>query len=124
MSQERPVNLNLFKFHFPVMAISSILHRISGVILFLLLPAMLYGLHQSLISRDSFSFLRQCLGHTVSKVILLAVIASAIYHLFAGVRHLLMDCGVAESKRAGAVTAWLVIVLTIIVVAWMGVRIW
>jgi len=124
VSQQRPVNLNLFKFHFPVMAIISILHRISGVILFLFVPVMLYALHQSLASRNTFSFIQQCLNYTVSKVILLAILASAIFHLIAGVRHLLMDCGVAEGKTAGAVTAWFVFLLTIIVVAWMGVRIW
>lgn len=124
MKQERPVNLNLFKFRFPVMAIVSVLHRITGVIIFLFIPALLYVLHSSLISQETFSGLRKDLDYPLSKIILLILLASAIYHLFAGIRHLVMDFGVGESKTAGRITAWFVIAVSVIVVIFIGVWLW
>lgn len=124
MKQERPVDLNLFRFHFPVMAIVSLLHRITGVIIFLFIPALLYILHASLVSQSSFSSLQKCLAHPMSKVLLLGLIACTIYHLFAGIRHLVMDFGMGDSEIAGRITAWFVIVLTIIATVFMGICLW
>lgn len=124
MSRERPINLNLFKFHFPVMAIVSILHRITGVILFLSIPLLLYVLHQSLVSQEAFSSIKVVIDHPFFKIVLIAILASAVYHLLAGIRHLVMDCGIGESLMSGRITAWASIVLTIIVVVWMGVWLW
>ena len=120
----RPVNLNLFKFHFPIMAIVSVVHRITGVVIFLLIPLLLYTLHASLISLESFANLQKNLGHSFSKVIILAILACAIYHLFAGIRHLVMDLGWGEGKTVGRVTAWLVILLSIVAVVLLGVWLW
>jgi len=124
VNQARPVNLNLFKFHFPVMAIVSVLHRISGIILFLSVPLLLYILHESLDSQSAFTFIEKCLSYNISKVIILVILASAVYHLFAGIRHLLMDCGLGESLSVGRATAWIVILLTIVFVILLGVWLW
>lgn len=124
MKDERPVNLDLIKFHFPVMAIVSIIHRITGVIIFLSIPALLYVLHASLISQASFSKLETCLAYPISKVVLIGILACAIYHLFAGLRHLIMDLGVGEGKTSARVTAWFVILLSIAGAVFIGVWLW
>ena len=120
----RPMNLNLFKFHFPVMAIVSVIHRITGVIIFLLIPLLLYTLHVSILSQASFSNLQKDLSYSFSKVIILGILVCAVYHLFAGIRHLVMDLGFGESKTAGRITAWFVIFLWIVVVVLLGVWLW
>ncbi len=124
MKQERPVNLNLFKFKFPVMAIVSVLHRISGVILFLFIPAMLYILHESLISQSSFEALQTCLHHVASKILIWVMLSSVLFHLIAGIRHLTMDLGYAETKQAGRMTAWGVIIITVVLIVLTGVWLW
>lgn len=106
------------------MAIVSILHRITGVILFLSIPVLLYILHASLISQQTFTDLQSLLTHSTVKIIVMGVLASAIYHLFAGIRHLIMDCGVGESKRGGRITAWVMILVTLAVVAFLGGWLW
>jgi len=122
--KERPVHLDLFKFRFPIMAIVSILHRISGVIIFLLLPALFYLLHQSLVSQQQFDHLAQCLAQPVGKVFMLIVILATLFHLLAGIRHIVMDMGFAESKAAGRASAWGLILLVIILTVFMGMRLW
>lgn len=124
MKTERPVNLDLFKFKFPVMAIVSVLHRISGVVIFLFIPFMLYILHQSLISQSSFEAIQSCLQHPVAKTFVWMMLAAVIFHLFAGIRHLMMDLGFAEGRQAGRFTAWLVISIAAIAVILMGVWLW
>jgi len=121
---ERPVNLNLFRFKFPVMAIISILHRISGVIIFLFVPFMLYILHQSLLSQSSFEALQNCLQHPVSKFLLWVLLSAVLFHLIAGIRHMTMDIGYAESKTAGRITAWVVIAFTVILIVLAGAWLW
>ncbi len=120
----RPVNLNLIKFHFPVMAVVSILHRIAGVVLFLFIPVLLYLLHTSLISQTAFSNMQNLLVHPIARVLWIVLLAAVVYHWLAGVRHLVMDFGIGESQRAGRVTAWSVIILCVFIVVLIGIRLW
>ncbi len=124
MEPERPVNLNLFKFKFPVMAIVSILHRLSGVIIFLAIPAMLYILHQSLISQTSFMSLQNALQHIASKILIWVMLSAVLFHLFAGIRHLIMDLGYAESRMGGRISAWTVLSVAFISILLAGVWLW
>ena len=124
MKPDRPVNLNLFKFKYPPMAIVSILHRISGFVLFLFVPLLLYVLHQSLISQESFLAIVQCLQSPVMKLLMWVLLASVIYHLLAGIRHMMMDLGFAESLEAGRITAITVLVLTALLIILAGVWLW
>lgn len=106
------------------MAIASILHRISGIGLFLLLPVMIYLLGQSLASADSFSQMKTMITHPCYKLILLAFSAAMSYHLLAGIRHLIMDMGFGEHLCAGRRTAVLVIVLAVLITIFLGFWIW
>lgn len=124
MNTQRPINLNLWRLRFPVMAIASILHRISGVIIFLCLPLLLYLLQQSLISQGKFDSVTQFIANPLIRIILWVALSALLYHLFAGIRHLLMDLGFGESLSAGRATAYLVIVLAIITSILSGVWLW
>lgn len=124
MQQKRPINLDLGTMKFPPMAIASILHRVSGVVLFLLMPVILYFAGLSLHSQASFVALKQILTQPLHKLILWAFGSALIYHLLAGIRHLLMDLGYGESLRAGRRSAIFVIALTIILAFILGIRIW
>ena len=124
MNKKRPINLDLTRLKFPPMAIASILHRISGVVLFLLLPFILCFLDQSLHSAQAFSQLNTELTHPFYKLILWAFSAALIYHVLAGFRHILMDMGVGESLCVGRQTAVLVIGLALIMTIFLGFWIW
>ena len=112
------------KLKFPLPAIISILHRISGVVLFLFLPLFLYLLHQSLISHESYVALQALLNRPLLKLLLWLALAAVIFHLFAGIRHLMMDLGFAESLEAGRVSAMLVMVLSVLFILLAGWWLW
>ena len=124
MNKKRPVNLDLASLKFPSMAIASIFHRISGIVLFLLLPFIMYFLSQSLQSEQTFAQLTNDLTHPFYKLILWAFSTALIYHILAGIRHILMDMGFGESLCAARRTAFLVIALAVIATIFLGMWIW
>lgn len=124
MNKNRPVNLDLGTMKFPPMAIASILHRISGIVIFLLLPVMLCFLRHSLHSEESFIYVKNLLAEPLYKLIVWAFGAAFIYHILAGFRHMIMDTGFGEELVAGRRTAILVIVLAVIFTIFLGVWIW
>lgn len=125
MKAERPINLDLTKFHFPPMAIVSIAHRISGVILFLFIPLMLYLLSRAIISPTTFTNLQLSLANRVwMKFWVWVMLSAAIVHLFAGIRHLIMDLGVGESVPVARRTAYTVFILSAIAIILAGVWLW
>lgn len=124
MKQQRPKNLNLFTIHFPIPAIVSILHRISGVILFLLIPFILWVLNFSLSSSANFDRLANFLSSPFVKIIIWLLLAAFIYHMIAGIRHLFMDMGVGETLKSGRMGAQLTIVISLIIIILTGIWLW
>nr|WP_115148847.1 succinate dehydrogenase, cytochrome b556 subunit [Legionella bononiensis] len=124
VNKKRPVNLDLGTLKFPPMAIASILHRISGVLLFILLPIMLYILGLSLQSEESFTQMKDMITSPFYKLVLWAFSASLAYHILAGIRHIIMDMGFGEHLATGRRTSILVIVLSVILTIILGIWIW
>lgn len=124
MNSSRPVHLDLTRMKFPPMAIVSVMHRISGVVLFLLLPLVLYMLHTSLQSGADFSSLYYLTAMTSMKILLWILISAVSFHFFAGIRHMAMDCGFAESLKAGRISAYVIFGLEIIAMILAGVWLW
>jgi succinate dehydrogenase / fumarate reductase, cytochrome b subunit len=122
--RDRPVNLDLMSLKFPSTAIVSILHRISGVALFLLTPVMLYWLYLSLASELSFSELGAQLESPLWRLMLWIFTTALTYHAFAGVRHLLMDMGWGEDLSSARKSAVWVIVFAVLGAGCLGVLIW
>ena len=125
MNHKRPVNLDLTTLKFPVMAVSSILHRISGVVLFLLFPVMTYYFEMSLRNAGTFSELQSWLASCLLCKLLVWVFGAAIlYHVLAGIRHVVMDLGYGETISAGRLSAMLVIIVAAVLSLLLGIWIW
>lgn len=124
MNNKRPINLDLSSMRFPVMAIASIFHRLSGIGIFILLPFMMWYLHLSLQSEKSFAMVVQMLTSPIHKLVLWLFLVGLGYHLLAGIRHILMDCGWGESLSTGRKSASVIIFLAIILAILAGMWIW
>ena len=87
----RPVYLNLFRIHLPLAGWVSILHRVSGVLLFAALPLGVWGLSVSLANESGFRRIADWMAHPLARLVLLGLIWAFAHHVFAGVRHLALD---------------------------------
>ncbi len=121
---KRPINLALTTLTFPPMAIVSILHRMTGILLFLLMPFALYLLHLSLASPDSFVQLQTMFTCSLFKLSLWVFGGAMIYHVIAGIRHLLSDLGCGEHLPFARWTAYGVMALSAISILFLGTLIW
>lgn len=121
---KRPINLNLLTIRFPITAIVSILHRISGFLLFLAIPLFLAIMALTLQSPETFFTVQSCFRHPLIKFLILGFLLALFYHLFAGIRHLLMDAGIAEELKTARWSAGLVIVLAVVFTGLMGIYLW
>jgi succinate dehydrogenase / fumarate reductase cytochrome b subunit len=127
VSMARPKNIgitDLMQYRFPVTAISSILHRITGVILFIYIPVVLYFLNMSLKSESGFHHVQSCVHQPFGQFFLWLFCASGVYHFFAGVKHLIMDLGMWEHLGTAKFVSWIVILLGVVSAALLGVWIW
>lgn len=124
MKDKRPVNLDIGSIHLPLPAYTSILHRISGVVLFIGIGLLLWVLDYSLSSEENFLTLQDKLHNPLMKFIIWAVLAALLYHLVAGAKHLLMDMGIGESKEGGRLGAALTLIFSLILILLAGVWLW
>lgn len=124
MKDTRPVNLNLLVFRWPLTAITSILHRLSGVLIFFGTAALLYLLQLSLSSEAGFADAAELLSGTAVKFAVWFIVAGLLYHLIAGVKHLIMDWGIGETIEGGKMGSILVLVTSFVAIAVAGVWIW
>ena len=124
MNSQRPVNLDLRTIKLPVTAYTSILHRISGVILFVGIAIMLYALDKSLSSEEGFAAVKAGLTSPLAKLVIWGLLSALLYHLVAGVRHLIMDAGIGEALEGGKLGSKIVIAVSVVVIVLAGVWIW
>ena len=118
MKSNRPVNLSMgqvleVNLKSPV-AIASILHRLSGVIVFLLVPVLLWILDKSLSSPEGFAQVQEIMNGFVVRFIVWVFVAGLIFHFVAGVKHLLADVGVAEELESGRLASTIALILSAI----------
>ncbi|HIE90329.1 MAG: succinate dehydrogenase, cytochrome b556 subunit [Methylophilaceae bacterium] len=109
----RHKNLNLFTIKLSINALVSILHRVAGVALFLLLPLTLLTLQQSLSSEASYQALSQLFEHWLVKLFLTACSWAFFHHFYAGIRHLLQDAHWMTTLEKTRFTGWIVLVLVV-----------
>lgn len=124
VNDNRPVNLDLFTIKQPLPAIASILHRITGVLLFIFIALLICALDQSLNSKESFMELQESFSGGFAKLIVWALLSALIYHLVAGVKHLLMDLGIGETLEGGRLGAKITLALSAVLILITGVAIW
>jgi len=124
MAKSRPKHLNLIQIRLPVPAFVSILHRISGAILFLMLPLFLWLLQTSLHSAEAFARFQSFMGHPLSKLVLLGLFWGYAHHLLAGLRHLFLDLHIGAELETARASSMVVLAGGIVLTLALGVRIW
>lgn len=120
----RPMHLNLFVIRFPITAISSICHRISGVWIFICLPFILLMLQESLASIESFTEVSNKFNTIYYKLFFFSFLTATIYHAIAGIRHIIMDFGFFESKNDSKISSWIVIISSSLICLFLGAYLW
>lgn len=124
MNKQVVRNFNLLTIRYPFTAIISILHRLSGIFVFLLIPFLLWMLDMATGSSIGFDHIRTVLTYPAAKLTLWLILIALWYHLLAGIRHLLMDIGVGESLRSARLSGGITITVTAIVAILMGIWLW
>ena len=92
-------------YRLPLAGIVSILHRAGGLLIFLLLPFILYLLDKSLTSEISFEYFKGYTTHFLVRLAILALAWAYLHHFCAGIRHLLMDIHVGLDKDSARKSA-------------------
>ncbi len=120
----RPKNLNLLTIRLPVPALVSIMHRVSGAFLFMLLPFLLWVLHLSLSSAESYQTAQSVLSHPIIKLICLVVTWAYLHHACAGIRHLALDAHYGLRLNYARATSRAVLIISGLLTLRMGVWLW
>jgi succinate dehydrogenase / fumarate reductase, cytochrome b subunit len=124
MSKQRPKHLSLHQIKLPLSGIVSILHRVSGMLLFVSLPLLLWVLQSSLRSIETYSELIDNLHRPASKIFLLVVLWAFLHHFCAGLRYLAVDMhwisGLARARNSSRV----VMAVSLLMTVWVGVKLW
>ena len=125
VDKPRPIYLNLFAIRQPVPAIASILHRISGALLFLAgIPLLLFAVQRSLESPEAFSTMAAPFTTPLGKLVLLVLAWCYLFHLLAGLRHLMLDLHVGIDLAPARRSAAVVLVLSVLLALIVAVRLW
>lgn len=116
----RPKNLDLKTIRLPLPGFVSILHRISGAGLFLMLPVLLWLFQSSLESGDSFANFSAFFANPLAKILLLGLLWAYMHHALAGIRFLLLDMHVGIDLEPARTSAKLVLVVSLALTAILG----
>jgi succinate dehydrogenase / fumarate reductase cytochrome b subunit len=111
--KKRPKNLDLTTINLPLPGKVSILHRVSGVGLFLCLPLLLWLFGASLASAEGFAGIKAVAGMFLVKLILAGLIWAFMHHFCAGIRFLLLDLHVGIEKEAAKKSAGVVLAVSL-----------
>ena len=121
MKDTRQVNLKITSIHFPITAIISIMHRLSGIALFVLLPIGLAVFCKMMSSQQNFDWWIATFKRPIFSVLLWVLLLPLIYHFIAGFRHLLMDIGIGETLCGSRLGSKLILVISILLAIILGV---
>jgi len=94
------------------------------VILFVGVAIMLLALDASLSSEEGFAEVKAYLSSPLAKLIVWALLSALLYHLVAGIRHLIMDAGHGETLEGGKLGSKIVIAVSVVLILLAGVWIW
>ena len=103
----------IIHYRLPAAGMVSILHRISGAMMFLLLPFILYLFDLSITSEISFASLQGFASHWFVKLLILAISWGYLHHFCGGIRHLIMDAHIGLSKEGARQSANMVFAVSL-----------
>lgn len=123
MTKQRPKHLALHEIRLPLAGFASILHRVSGAGLFLMLPLLIWLLQLSLSStQQSVELFNAVTGNWLAKLILLGLIWAFLHHFCMGIRILLIDIHVGVEKQQAHNSAVAVMVISLALTAIFGLK--
>ncbi len=120
----RPVFLEIPNIRLPIPGIVSILHRISGVGLFIMLPVLLYLLSGTLSRESAFETYRAIVSNPLVKLILIGVLWAYLHHFLAGIRFLFLDVHKGLELNTARNTAKLVFTAALVLTVVLGALLW
>ena len=120
----RPKHLAISQIRLPLPGIVSILHRISGVGLFLFLPLLLWLFQLSVSSPETFVTFSGIVGHPLVKIILLGLLWAYMHHFCAGIRFLLLDMHMGLDLPKARASARYVVIVSLALTVLIGVKLW
>ncbi len=124
MNNNRPKHLALHLIKLPLAGIVSILHRISGLLLFLALPLLLLMLDYSVQSIQTHTQLLDVLHQPLVKLMLLILLWAFLHHFFAGLRFLAIDMHLLRNLAQSRNSSKIVLIVSLLLTAVIGVRLW
>lgn len=125
MNSKRPVNLDLSTIQFPLAALTSIAHRITGVILFVGLIFVFWALGKSLSSPVGFATVSDVLANNfLAKLIAWGLLSALAYHFVSGIKHLVMDMDIGVTLEGGHKKAQITVMVSAVLIILAGVWVW
>lgn len=124
MNKTRPKHLALHKIKLPLPGFVSILHRVSGAILFLMLPLLLLMFEQSLRSIETYTDLAANLDHAFVKLILIGAMWAFLHHFCAGLRYLAIDLHLLHGLDGARASSRWVMAVSLALTVVLGVELW
>jgi len=124
MNKKRPKHLALHLIKLPLPGIVSILHRVSGLLLFLALPLLLLMLQYSLRSTETYTQLTGVLSYPLIKLMLIGLLWSFLHHFCAGLRYMAVDLHLVRDLAQARNSSKLVMVVSLALTVYLGVKLW
>ena len=124
MKKNRPKHLALHQIKFPLPALVSGIHRIGGLVLFLVTPLLLLMFQYSLRSVETVTQLSELLQNSLVKLILTFILWLFLHHFCAGIRALTIDFDLGVSLAQARASSKLVFIVSIVLTVLIGVRLW
>ena len=124
MNSKRPIHLALHLIKLPLPGIVSILHRISGLFLFFVLPLLLLMLQYSLSSIETYTLLQDVLAHPLIKLMLLGLLWAFLHHFCAGLRFLAIDLHYVRNLAQARISSKMVLVASLLLTVLIGGKLW
>jgi succinate dehydrogenase / fumarate reductase cytochrome b subunit len=123
-TRNRPKHLDLVKIRLPVPGVVSILHRISGAGLFLMLPFLLYLLQLSLQAPDTYVLFRSIFANPLVKLLLIGLLWAFLHHFCAGIRYLVLDMHIGTELAAARSSSYAVLAVSLVMTVLLGAWLW
>ncbi|WP_173804216.1 succinate dehydrogenase, cytochrome b556 subunit [Sphaerotilus uruguayifluvii] len=123
--KQRPGPMRLIdatQYRLPIAAKLSILHRASGIIMFVLLPFIIWMFDKSVSSEISYGEFAAVLASPLAKIVVLGLIWSYLHHFCAGVRHLWMDATHSVTKEQGKSSAVVSFAISLLLTVALGAK--
>lgn len=124
MNKKRPKHLALHLIKLPLPGIVSILHRVSGLLLFFALPLLLLMLQYSLRSIETYTQLAELLSHPLIKLMLIGLMWAFLHHFCAGLRYMAVDLHLVRDLAQARSSSKVVMVVSLALTILVGVKLW